>query len=127
MRIGELAERTGVSVRSLRYYEEQDLLVPRRTPGGQRDYPQAAIERVIRIQQLFAAGLNSATMAQLLPCIHDEDGTPNASATPFLLESLVAERRRIDSCLRDLEVTRGVLDEVIAAAGGDPGVDDHPR
>jgi DNA-binding transcriptional MerR regulator len=31
MRIGELAARTGVSVRALRYYEEQELLAPERT------------------------------------------------------------------------------------------------
>jgi DNA-binding transcriptional MerR regulator len=52
MRIGELAARTGVSERSLRYYEEQGLLVANRTSGGQRRYPDAAVDRVIRIQEL---------------------------------------------------------------------------
>ncbi|VFB00411.1 MerR family transcriptional regulator [Nocardia cyriacigeorgica] len=118
MRIGELAERTGVSVRSLRYYETQGLLASTRTPGGQRDYPEAAVDRVIRIQEMFAAGLHSRTMAELLPCIHDADGTPNATATPFLAETLVAERERIDACIRDLHRTREVLDEVIQAAQG---------
>ncbi|MBF6159308.1 MerR family transcriptional regulator [Nocardia cyriacigeorgica] len=118
MRIGELAERTGVSVRSLRYYETQGLLASTRTPGGQRDYPEAAVDRVIRIQEMFAAGLHSRTMAELLPCIHDVDGTPNATATPFLAETLVAERERIDACIRDLHRTREVLDEVIQAAQG---------
>ncbi|AVH21592.1 MerR family transcriptional regulator [Nocardia cyriacigeorgica] len=118
MRIGELAERTGVSVRSLRYYETQGLLASTRTPGGQRDYPETAVDRVIRIQEMFAAGLHSRTMAELLPCIHDADGTPNATATPFLAETLVAERERIDACIRDLHRTREVLDEVIQAAQG---------
>lgn len=118
MRIGELAERTGVSVRSLRYYETQGLLASTRTPGGQRDYPEAAVDRVIRIQEMFAAGLHSRTMAELLPCIHDVDGTPNTPATPFLAETLVAERERIDACIRDLHRTREVLDEVIQAAQG---------
>ncbi|TLF60635.1 MerR family transcriptional regulator [Nocardia cyriacigeorgica] len=118
MRIGELAERTGVSVRSLRYYETQGLLASTRTPGGQRDYAESAVDRVIRIQEMFAAGLHSRTMAELLPCIHDADGTPNATATPFLAETLVAERDRIDACIRDLHRTREVLDEVIQAAQG---------
>lgn len=39
MRIGELAGRTGVSERSLRYYEQQNLLVSDRTPSGHREYP----------------------------------------------------------------------------------------
>lgn len=118
MRIGELAERTGVSVRSLRYYETQGLLASTRTGGGQRDYPESAVDRVIRIQEMFAAGLHSRTMAELLPCIHDTDGTPNATATPFLAETLVAERERIDACISDLHRTREVLDGVIQAAQG---------
>ncbi|NEW38504.1 MerR family transcriptional regulator [Nocardia cyriacigeorgica] len=118
MRIGELAERTGVSVRSLRYYETQGLLTSTRTGGGQRDYRDTAVDRVIRIQELFAAGLHSRTMAALLPCIHDADGSPNATATPFLAETLTAERDRIDAAIRDLHRTRDVLDGVIRAADG---------
>ncbi|MFJ6456207.1 MerR family DNA-binding transcriptional regulator [Paenarthrobacter sp. NPDC091669] len=38
MRIGELATKTSVSVRSLRYYEQQGLLKPQRTASGHRDY-----------------------------------------------------------------------------------------
>ncbi|CAM5706300.1 hypothetical protein SGLAM104S_00618 [Streptomyces glaucescens] len=82
MRIGELARRTGVSERSLRYYETQGLLRAERTPGGHRDYPEAAVDRVIRIQELFAAGLRSTKIAQLLPCMRDDDGGPSAVATP---------------------------------------------
>lgn len=36
MRIGEVAAKAGVSVRALRYYEEQDLLDASRSSGGQR-------------------------------------------------------------------------------------------
>ncbi|ASF10322.1 putative MerR family transcriptional regulator [Nocardia brasiliensis NBRC 14402] len=116
MRIGELAERTGVSVRSLRYYETKGLLAATRTSGGQREYPAAAVERVRRIQEMFAAGLHSDTIGELLPCINDVDGTPNAAATPLLLERLTEERRRIEQALRDLQSTQQVLDGVIHAA-----------
>ncbi|MCD5354423.1 MerR family DNA-binding transcriptional regulator [Kineosporia mesophila] len=44
MRIGELADRTAVSIRSLRYYEEQGLLPPERNDGGRRTYTQYAVE-----------------------------------------------------------------------------------
>ncbi|WP_067467405.1 MerR family transcriptional regulator [Nocardia amamiensis] len=122
MRIGELAERTGVSVRSLRYYETKGLLAAERTSGGQREYPQTAVDRVRRIQEMFAAGLHSDTIGELLPCIHDVDGTPNVQATPFLVEKLTEERARIDQALRDLRRTSEVLDGVIRAAGGaEPG------
>ncbi|GAA2451743.1 MerR family transcriptional regulator [Streptomyces sp. NPDC051041] len=118
MRIGELARRTGVSERSLRYYEKQGLLASGRTPGGHREYPEAAVDRVVRIQELFAAGLSSSKIAQLLPCMRDADGGPSAVATPRLVSALAEERARIDRMIADLLRSRETLDEVIDAARG---------
>ncbi|MFI9389109.1 MerR family transcriptional regulator [Kutzneria sp. NPDC052558] len=117
MRIGELARRTGVSERSLRYYEQQGLLTADRTDGGHRDYPDRAVDRVIRIQELYAAGLHSKKIAGLLPCMRD-DGGPSELATPRLAAELAAERDRIDRQIAELTSSRQVLDEVIAAATG---------
>jgi DNA-binding transcriptional MerR regulator len=116
MRIGELARRTGVSERSLRYYETQGLLRSDRTPGGHRDYPEAAVDRVIRIQELYAAGLHSDRIRQLLPCMRDADGGPSAIATPRLVADLTVERDRIDRMIADLLRSRETLDEVIRTA-----------
>jgi|SRR5882757_7112603 len=119
MKIGELARRTGVSERSLRYYEQQGLLSARRSPGGHRDYPETAVARVIHIQELFAAGLHSAKIAELLPCMRDADGGPSEVATPLLAAQLRQERDRIDRTIADLVRSRETLDEVITAATGD--------
>ncbi|XVQ11877.1 MerR family transcriptional regulator [Spirillospora sp. CA-255316] len=131
MRIGELARRTGVSERSLRYYEKQGLLTADRTLGGHRDYPDGAVDRVIRIQELFAAGLGSKKIAQLLPCMRDADGGPSEIATPRLVADLTAERARIDRMIGDLRRSRDVLDEVIDTASGHdaavPGEEQSPR
>lgn len=108
MRIGDLAARTGASVRLLRYYEEQGLLSAARTPSGQRTYGPQAVERVQLVQQLFAAGLPSRTIVQLLPCVDSGRATPESFAL------LVAERDRISAQLAELEAARGRLDEVIA-------------
>lgn len=128
MRIGELARRTGVSGRSLRYYEQQGLLASDRTPGGHREYPEGAVDRVIRIQEFYAAGLSSSKIYEILPCVRDSDGGPSAVATPRLVGDLGAERDRIDRKIGELLTSRAVLDEVIATAkeqspsrpGGDP-------
>jgi DNA-binding transcriptional MerR regulator len=116
MRIGELARRTGVSERSLRYYEQQGLLASSRTAGGQREYPEQAVDRVIRIQELFAAGLHSKKIARLLPCMRDSDGAPSEIATPALVDELTAERDRIDRTITELISSREVLSQVIDAA-----------
>jgi DNA-binding transcriptional MerR regulator len=107
MKIGELARMTGASVRSLRYYEQRRLLLPRRTAGGQRIYEQDAVERVLLIRELFAAGLSSDGVVQLLPCI--DSGT----ATPATVERLVYERARLDAEVSRLSATRDRLDHII--------------
>jgi DNA-binding transcriptional MerR regulator len=118
MRIGELSRRTAVSVRSLRYYEQKNMLASERSVGGHREYSAVAVDRVILIQQLLAAGLCTDKIASLLPCMRDHDGGPADTATPWLVEQLKEERHRIDRSIQDLRYTREVLDEVIAAAAG---------
>ncbi|MEV6637363.1 MerR family transcriptional regulator [Actinoplanes sp. NPDC051470] len=110
MRIGELAEQTGVSVRSLRYYEEQDLILPTRTQGGQRTFPPDAVERVHLIQILLAAGIPSRRIAEIMPCMH------TGQITPAMFDHLTAERDRIDEQMSTLAATRDRLDGVIEAA-----------
>ncbi|MGJ7452756.1 MerR family transcriptional regulator [Aquipuribacter sp. MA13-13] len=109
MRIGELAASTGVSPRSLRYYEQQGLLCSARTPAGHRRYEAAAVERVIRVQELFAAGLCSSKIAQLLPCLQ----APPAERSPALLADLIQQRHRLEAAEKEVRRARGVLEEVI--------------
>ncbi|MFD3376529.1 MULTISPECIES: MerR family transcriptional regulator [unclassified Streptomyces] len=116
MRIGEVADKAGVSVRALRYYEEQDLLQAQRSPGGQRHYPDTAVPRVRLIQQMYAAGLPSRVVREVLPCVD------SGEAPPALLDQLEAERVRIDQRITDLLAVRDRLDDVIAITR-DPDAD----
>ena len=109
MRIGELAARAGVSVRSLRYYEQQHLLASERSPSGQRHYPDSAVERVRLIQQMYAAGLTSRLVAELLPCFD------TGKVTPGLLGRLTAERDRIAAQAASLARTRDSFDALVEA------------
>ncbi|HXA61876.1 MAG TPA: MerR family transcriptional regulator [Streptosporangiaceae bacterium] len=110
MRIGELAAKAGVSVRALRYYEEQNLLASVRSPSGQRQYPDSALDRVRLIQQLYAAGLPSKTIVELLPCVE------TGESTPALLDRLSAERDRIAKQIDSLVNTRDRLERIITEA-----------
>ncbi len=52
-RIGQIAEATGVSTRTIRYYEELGLVSPSgHTPGGARRYSEDDVERVRRVREL---------------------------------------------------------------------------
>lgn len=110
MRIGEVARRSGVSVRALRYYEQQGLLASARTPGGQREYGDDAVGRVRFFQQLYAAGLSSRRIAELLPCV--DSGTTTAEQRAML----DGERARVAGQIAALHTALDRLDELIAAA-----------
>lgn len=110
MRIGELSRRAGVSVRSLRYYEEQGLLESKRSGSGQRHYPEAAVDRVILLQRLYSGGLSSRTIGEVLPCVD----RPSADTSESAFEMMVSERDRLSAHIEDLLQTRDVLDELIA-------------
>jgi DNA-binding transcriptional MerR regulator len=111
MRIGELARRAGVSVRSLRYYEEQGLLVSTRSASGQRHYAEDDVERVVFLQRMYAAGLSSRTIYQVLPCT-DDPGEETADAA---FDLLIEERAKLDAHIAELLKTRDTLDTFIAA------------
>ncbi len=112
MRIGELSKRTGVSSRSLRYYEAQGLLTSSRSDTGQRHYSDAEVQRVALIRQLFDAGMSSRVIAAVLPCVEipsDPDVVEAAFAT------MARERDRIDADIARLIEARNALDTVMAA------------
>lgn len=110
MRIGELAGKAGVSVRSLRYYEEQGLLSSQRSSSGQRHYDDSDLERVQFLRRLYASGLSSRTIAALLPCV-DSPGPDNADDA---WARLAEERDRIDATIIELTQTRESLDQLMA-------------
>lgn len=68
MRIGELAERTGASTRSLRYYESLGLISAVRQPNGYRDYDAATVAEVTTIRSLIGLGFPTAVIAEVIAC-----------------------------------------------------------
>ncbi|MGW4809600.1 MerR family transcriptional regulator [Kitasatospora sp. NPDC004272] len=113
MRIGELSERTGVSRRLLRYYEEQELLVPERSTNGYRVYDGRCVDRVLQIRGLLDSGLPTRVIRQILPClttqvIHISGATPETIATLERERDRLAER--IECLTRGHRAISGYLD-----------------
>ncbi|GAB6899169.1 MerR family transcriptional regulator [Kineosporia succinea] len=109
MKIGELAERAGVSVRSLRYYEEQGLLTSERSPGGHRQYAEGDVDRVLYLQRLYAAGLSSQTILSVMPCLLSPSEATNEAAFAHMVE----ERDRLRAHIAGLTQTLESLEELI--------------
>lgn len=69
MRIGELATRTGVSVRSIRHYGDNGLLEAARTDSGYREFGESAVGRVLRIKSLIYHGLTVDDIIPMAECL----------------------------------------------------------
>ncbi|MER6665472.1 MerR family transcriptional regulator [Amycolatopsis japonica] len=116
MRIGELAKRTGVSVRSLRYYETEGLLRPDRWGNGYRTFAEDDIARVLQIQLFYSAGLCSGKIAELLPCVSGDH--THLVPSPELTGELEIAKTRIQNQISLLTTSLSVLERVLAAAKG---------
>ncbi|WP_246956658.1 MerR family transcriptional regulator [Brachybacterium sp. Marseille-Q7125] len=67
MHIGQFAERTGLSSRTLRHYEAIGLIPPTgRTEGGFRLYTEEDLRRLMTIRRMKALGYSTAEMGELL-------------------------------------------------------------
>jgi peroxiredoxin/DNA-binding transcriptional MerR regulator len=91
MRVGELARRTGATVRALRYYETAGLVVASRSPNGYRVYEPAAVRQVAEIRALTALGMSVEETRPFVECLASGHGTGDECPA-----SLAAYRRAVD-------------------------------
>lgn len=112
MKIGELGERTGVSAKTIRYYESIGLLhEPARTASGYRDYGDDAIERLSFIREAQATGLSLAEIASVLEL--KEAGERSCAHTAALLERHLTD---IDDQIERLTAARAALADLASRA-----------
>ncbi|MFE8914309.1 MerR family transcriptional regulator [Streptomyces globisporus] len=107
MLIGELSRLTGVSARSLRYYEAQGLLAARRGTNGYRSYHDDAVLTVAKIRTLLRAGLSTEVIREVLPCAGGEQ--PGFDWCAELREILDGELAAMDERIDALRRSRGAL------------------
>lgn len=118
VQIGEVAERTGLSLRSIRYYEEVGLVTPSsRTSGGFRLYSDLDVSRLLLIKRMKPLDLSLEEMREVLGILDGlEDGTITADRRGELLERLEMWRHAADVRVRalqdQLEVARGFADDL---------------
>lgn len=116
MRIGELAEITGVAPKTLRYYESEDLLPePDRTAAGYRDYRPEAATRVAFVRHAQAAGLTLRQIGKVL-AVRDSGAAPCGHVSEFVdtrldeVEQRLRELRDVRRQLLDLRARLETLD-----------------
>ena len=74
LQIGQVAERTGLSLRTIRFYEENGLVIPTaRSEGGFRLYSGTDVARLEVIKRMKPLGFTLEEMQELLSLLADLD------------------------------------------------------
>lgn len=116
MKIGELSHLTGVSVRALRYYEEEGLIRPARGGNGYRDYCDGAAEVVRQIRGLIECGLPTRIIRDILPYLDGPADLLPQVPCAQMLDQVAAEREQLDRRIRCLTRNRAAIDAYLRAA-----------
>lgn len=112
MQVGEVAARTGVSVRAIRYYEQAGLLPATRRANGYRDFDPSAVERVGVIRDLLDSGFTLDEISSLSDCLQ---GAATDSRCCTQTVTLYREKlAKVDAQLRTLKQLRRRITERIA-------------
>ena len=111
MKIGQVAERAGVSVDTVRFYERRGVLpAPDRLPSGYRTYTAATVERIRLARRLQALGL---TLDEVVDALHATDrGDATCASERWRLEAVV---ERIDAKIAELRAVRREVTKVMGA------------
>ncbi|MDN5686394.1 MAG: MerR family transcriptional regulator [Brachybacterium sp.] len=103
MHIGEFAERTGLSSRTLRHYEEIGLIPPTgRTEGGFRVYTESDLRRMLTIRRMKALGYSTTEMGELLELLDVLEGAASR-------DDKEAARAQLHATLEDSRARREKL------------------
>ena len=124
MRIGELAGATGVTTKTIRYYESIDLMKgPDRTPSGYRDYSDEAVERLRFIREAQSTGLKLSEIHAVLDL--KDAGARSCEHTRTLLTEHLTE---LDDQIQRLQAARRQLAQLAdRAARLDPAACTDPN
>lgn len=121
MQIGEISDRSNISIRMLRFYEAEGLLRPNRTASGYRDYSDADLDQARHIRQLADAGLTVEAMHDLLPCIISPE--PTFHPCDRLRARLQGEVAKLDRKLADIAQSRAQIAAYLAGLPQDRASD----
>lgn len=109
MTIGEVAERTGVAVSALRFYDAEGFIASVRSPGGQRRFPREVLRRIAFIRVAQTIGLTLEEIRQALATL-PQGRTPTKADWARLSRTW---RPRLDAQIALLERLRDQLTSCI--------------
>lgn len=114
MNIGGAAVRSGLPEKTIRYYEDIDLVVPRRAANGYRTYTEAEIHKLAFIRRARDLGFSIEVCRLLLSLYEDKERTSSDVKRIAEMHLMEIERK-----LTELSEIRNSLKQLIAHCKGD--------
>jgi DNA-binding transcriptional MerR regulator len=114
MRIGEAADRAGVSTKAVRYYESLGLVTAARLANGYRDYDDAQVRRIAEVRGLVRLGIPAEQARPFLDCL--DSGQAAGDDCPASLDTYRAAIADLDRRLVELADRRAALATRLAEA-----------
>lgn len=117
MNISEAARQSGLSTKTIRYYEEIDLIAPAvRGDNGYRQYTAPAVEELHFLARAREVGFDLSECRQLLQLLRDS-GRHSRHARELVLE----KSRQLQERIEQLVAMQGVLEDMASRCRGDEG------
>lgn len=117
VKIGEASRVTGASARSLRFYEDEGLIVPGRCSNGYREYCRTTVDRVIAVRSLLESGLPVRMIRELLPEPADGREASADQLSSEFLDEVQAYRDRLAARITVLDTQKSALDAFLNEVG----------
>jgi DNA-binding transcriptional MerR regulator len=114
MRIGEVAQQAGVTIKAVRYYESLGLVSARRLDNGYRDYDDHDVRLVCEVHALGALGIKAEQTRPFLDCL--VSGNAQGDDCPASLATYRTAIADMSSRIDDLTQRRDALIGLLAGA-----------
>jgi DNA-binding transcriptional MerR regulator len=118
LHIKDLAERSGVTVKAVRYYESRGLISPERAANGYRTYDDADVRVVREVRALLSLGLTAEQTHPFVECLRA--GNDRADVCPASLSAYRERIADIDERIAELAGLRDQLADLLAQAESYP-------
>lgn len=114
MNIGDVATRSGLPAKTIRYYEDIGLIKPHRSANGYRCFQEADLHKLAFLGRARALGF-SIEDCRMLMALYEDESRASADVKQLALEHL----SKIEAKIADLQAMRDTLTELVHCCAGD--------
>lgn len=114
MNIGDVATRSGLPAKTIRYYEDIGLIKPHRSANGYRCFQEADLHKLAFLGRARALGF-SIEDCRMLMALYEDESRASADVKQLALEHLA----KIEAKIADLEAMRDTLTDLVHCCAGD--------